>query len=86
MTGLEALDKILHYIEKQYGEKLEKIVFTKSNEAFEIETLRKELKALLIIKNKEVDVRWGPVGIPMFGSTYAITDEEIKLLEEVFKI
>ena len=36
MKSLEALDKMLHYFEKQYGEKVKKIVFTKSDEGIEI--------------------------------------------------
>lgn len=46
------------------------------------ETIEKELKALEIIKNKEVDIKWLGSYVSIHN-TYEITKEEYNLVKEV---
>ena len=43
----------------------------------------KERKALKIIKNKQVEIRWVVGNIPTIDAVYGLTDKEYNLLKEV---
>ena len=55
------------------------------NTTFRLEDLAKKLKAIEIIKNKGVDIRWIGGGEPFIDTTYAITEEEYELVKEILK-
>ena len=80
MTGLEALKNIKREAGTPYFSTLYDIDMWREDFA----TVEKELKVLDIIKNKCVDIRWVLVEKPFINTTYALTQEEIDLLKEVF--
>lgn len=95
MTPLEALEQLKYYntlanddfdMTKELDiietaliklEKAENCVFTSK------EDVKKKLKALEIIKNKFVEIRWVVGDKPFIDSRYGLTNEEYNLLKEV---
>lgn len=76
MKGLEALEALK-----------EEYLILDNNHYFRccLYIIEKELKALKIIKEKQVDIKWVGGLPPFLQQNYAISQEELNLLKEVLK-
>ena len=93
MTGLEALEEIkkqignIHYIDFRNDIPQQTIYELREMPLFD--TIKKELKALEVIKKKNVCVMWLKTDLSSYNSTCALyglprlTEEEYDLLKEV---